>query len=319
MDKPPVIREVQPRGMRARRAISGFGPLVIIVFAAYGCWFWIHHQRGLRGQIPPDLPLDVRQQIERLYGPRNEAEAAAKDFGKLGDRAILAVPFLTKMLHDHSLTEDERPIERGEMASSSDRIGRLARGGNGSPHRTRRGSSGQTQCDPGVDLGSGSAGRRATLINALKDRDDYVRFQSAYGLGQLKDQRAVEPLSERLTRPPHPGVREAAVSSLGLIGGERATHILIGQLKIERRRTAAEKELQGDPETANRWDAAEALGKTGNARAVEPLVAALRDTNWYVREHAARSLGEIGDRDAVVPLIAIPSPQRARRWGTRGL
>ena len=301
MDKPPVIREVQPRGMRARRAISGFGPLVIIVFAAYGCWFWIHHQRGLRGQIPPDLPLDVRQQIERLYGPRNEAEAAAKDFGKLGDRAILAVPFLTKMLHDHSLTEDERPIERGEIAARA--IGSV-------------GSPAVEMVVPIVQDADPVARRNAIraltwaadprgvepLINALKDRDDYVRFQSAYGLGQLKDQRAVEPLSERLTDP-HPGVREAAVSSLGLIGGERATDILIGQLKIERRRTAAEKELQGDPETANRWDAAEALGKTGNARAVEPLVAALRDTNWYVREHAARSLGEIGDRDAVVPLI----------------
>ena len=50
--------------------------------------------------------------------------------------------------------------------------------------------------------------------------------------------------------------------------------------------------------------AAEALGEIGDARAVEPLIAALKDGDWDVRQFAAKALGKIGDARAVEPLIA---------------
>ncbi|HEY4657342.1 MAG TPA: HEAT repeat domain-containing protein, partial [Candidatus Bathyarchaeia archaeon] len=37
-------------------------------------------------------------------------------------------------------------------------------------------------------------------------------------------------------------------------------------------------------------------------KAVGPLITALRDEKWYVRQHAARSLGLIGDKRATSPL-----------------
>jgi HEAT repeat protein len=47
------------------------------------------------------------------------------------------------------------------------------------------------------------------------------------------------------------------------------------------------------------WDKCVALG----ALAMEPLIAALKDENEYVREAAAEALGKIGDPRAVEPLI----------------
>ena len=53
-----------------------------------------------------------------------------------------------------------------------------------------------------------------------------------------------------------------------------------------------------------RMAAVEALGGIGDARAIEPLIAALKDENYYVRESAARLLEKIGDARAVKPLAA---------------
>ena len=52
-----------------------------------------------------------------------------------------------------------------------------------------------------------------------------------------------------------------------------------------------------------RVDAANALGNTGDLRAVDPLIAALNDNYWVVRQVAALSLGTIGDARAVDPLL----------------
>jgi HEAT repeat protein len=49
---------------------------------------------------------------------------------------------------------------------------------------------------------------------------------------------------------------------------------------------------------------ARALGEIKDPRAVEPLIAALKDAEWIVREAAAYALGEIKDPRAVEPLIA---------------
>jgi len=58
--------------------------------------------------------------------------------------------------------------------------------------------------------------------------------------------------------------------------------------------------------------AAYALGGLGDPRAVEPLIKALGDTHGKVREAAAWSLGKFGDHRAVDPLLK-PSGIRIRR------
>jgi len=55
-------------------------------------------------------------------------------------------------------------------------------------------------------------------------------------------------------------------------------------------------------EPVHRWKAAAALGRLADARAVDPLIAALQDDDWRVREKAAWALGRIGDPRAVRPL-----------------
>jgi HEAT repeat protein len=287
--------------MKGRRVLSWLMPLFVIILAFECYWFWSHHQQGMRRQIPSDLPSDVKQQVETLYGPAGEAMTAAKDFGRLGDSAKLAIPFLIHMLGDHSLTGNDRPIERGIIAGHAlaaigpPSVDPLIAVMSGKDWRVRRNAIlalGQIGDSRGVE----------PIIRALKDGDDTVRSQAARALGQLKDRRAVGPLCERINDP-HPGIRENVISALGSIGGDQATDVLISLLKIDRKRNEMERNLEGDPETANRWAAAEALGQPGCLRAVGPLIAALKDRNWYVREHAVRSLGRIGDRKAVDPLI----------------
>jgi HEAT repeat protein len=60
--------------------------------------------------------------------------------------------------------------------------------------------------------------------------------------------------------------------------------------------------------------AAEALGPLGDPRAVEPLVKALGDRNWEVREAAVLALGHYRDARAVDPIVALLSdPDREVR------
>lgn len=61
--------------------------------------------------------------------------------------------------------------------------------------------------------------------------------------------------------------------------------------------------------------AASALGETNDPRAVEPLVDALKATDWVLRSAAAEALGEIKDSRAVAPLIsALSDADSDVRW-----
>ena len=183
------------------------------------------------------------------------------------------------------------------------------------------------------------------LIKALGYKKDWeVRWDAARALGEIKDPRAVEPLSAAL-KDERFSVRQAAAEALGKIGNARAVEPLIAALGDERSdmRQAAAKALGAigdaramepliaalkDKDSAVRKAAAEALDHLGwkpaqdesagwywmakhdwdkcvalGALAMEPLIAALKDENEYVREAAARTLGEIKDPRAVQPLI----------------
>ena len=51
-----------------------------------------------------------------------------------------------------------------------------------------------------------------------------------------------------------------------------------------------------------RWKAAESLARLGDLRAVDPLIDALGDEDWRVRQKVAWALGYLGDPRAIIPL-----------------
>ncbi len=51
-----------------------------------------------------------------------------------------------------------------------------------------------------------------------------------------------------------------------------------------------------------KWKAVEALARLADEEVVEPLILALSDEDWRVRQKAAWDLGQTGDQRAIVPL-----------------
>jgi HEAT repeat protein len=124
------------------------------------------------------------------------------------------------------------------------------------------------------------------LIGALEHPDGDVRWKAAIALGEIGDQRAIEPLIRQLSDTDR-FVKSRVAHALGMIGAP-AVHPLIKTLR------------EGDGNL--RWGAAIALGRIKDPLAVEPLIRALADKYENVRAEAAASLAEIG-KPAIAPLI----------------
>jgi HEAT repeat protein len=125
-------------------------------------------------------------------------------------------------------------------------------------------------------------------IARLKSRDEHIRTDAAWALGQIGDPRAVEPLIAILRRGPS-SARQTAAWALGQIGDPRAVEPLVSALNY-----GNDFVLQA---------AAQALGKLGHPRAVELHVGVLKDDSdgGLVREAPALELLQIGDARAVEP------------------
>jgi HEAT repeat protein len=165
------------------------------------------------------------------------------------------------------------------------------------------------------------------FIGALKEGNTLERESAAWMLGELSDNRCIEPLIDALGDQ-EKSVRQYAVKSLGIIGDSRAVEPLIKTL------------TNINEDSFIRGEAAEALGKIGDGRAldsvmgvaakgplnnaemglesttlkviplvgkdeVDKLIKYMDDPNVRLRRFAARALGIIGDKRAVEPLIEI--------------
>jgi HEAT repeat protein len=161
-------------------------------------------------------------------------------------------------------------------------------------------------------LGPGEA---ATLVlPLLRDRDEFVRRESAYALGLTRSPSAVAALAAAVETDKKPSVRGAAAVALGQIGDASAAPALAGALSRRlpasglfnrlRRRKVEEDEFV-------RRSAAVSLGQIGSRESVPALVEALSDVRASadVRRECARSLGIIGDPSAVPALRAVLSAQ----------
>jgi HEAT repeat protein len=150
----------------------------------------------------------------------------------------------------------------------------------------------------------------AALLPLLTDKNEFVRRETAYALGQTRSPMAVQSLATALARDKEAGVRGAAAVALGQIGDAEAVPILTEAIGRRIARTGLLNRITFRRTEENefvRRSAAVALGQIKSRAAVPALIGALANERAGddVRREAARSLGLIGDPSA------IPTLQRA--------
>jgi len=149
----------------------------------------------------------------------------------------------------------------------------------------------------------------AALLPLLADKDEFVRRETAYALGQTRSRTAVEALATALARDKEAGVRGAAAVALGQIGDEAATPVLTEAIGRRIARSGFLNRITFRRTEENefvRRSAAVALGQMKSRAAVPALITALANERAGddVRREAARALGLIGDPTAIPTLRA---------------
>src|ERR1700754_3292573 len=143
----------------------------------------------------------------------------------------------------------------------------------------------------------------AALLPLLKDKDEFVRREAAYALGQTHSRTATSALSELLLNDKEAGVRGAAAVALGKIADEAGVVALASTLAPELSAPAKSKRKREENEFVLRA-AAEALGQIKSRTGVPALLSAVGNEKFPVdvRREAVRALGSIGDPTAIPTL-----------------
>jgi HEAT repeat protein len=150
----------------------------------------------------------------------------------------------------------------------------------------------------------------AALLPLLSDKNEFVRRETAYALGETRSRTSVVALATALARDKEAGVRGAAAVALGQIGDASAVPILTEAIGRRIARSGFLNRITFRRTEENefvRRSAAVALGQIRSREAVPALMSALANERAGddVRREAARALGLIGDPSA------IPTLQRA--------
>ena len=148
------------------------------------------------------------------------------------------------------------------------------------------------------------------LLPLLQDRDQFVRRETAYALGETRSRVAVSALVTVLAGDKEPGVRGAAAVALGMIRDELAVIPLTEALSLRVPASGLLNRLRRKKTEQNefvRRSAARALGQIGSRAAVPMLSRTLIDDRAGddVRREAARALGLIGDPSSIAVLRAV--------------
>jgi HEAT repeat protein len=161
-------------------------------------------------------------------------------------------------------------------------------------------------------------------IDLLNDPDWVVRREAVITLGEMGDERCVEPLARAL-RDGDWQVREVAIEAMGQVGSPAVEMLIkllrdwevrkyaiaaLGKIRDERVLDPLMLQLRNDEFKDDAVDALVALGEP----AVERLIGALRDKDENVRKCAILALGRIKSREAIDPLIAMLGD---KDWFTR--
>jgi len=150
-------------------------------------------------------------------------------------------------------------------------------------------------------------------IDLLQDPEWVVRQEAVITLGEMGDERCIEPLA-RCLRDGDWQVREAAVEAVAMVGSPAVDILLryvrdwdsrkyaikaLGKINDERVLDPLISMLKNDE---FKDDATNALAELGQP-AVEKLIEALNDKDEFVRKQSILALGEIKDPAAVDSLI----------------
>ncbi|MDR4475834.1 MAG: HEAT repeat domain-containing protein [Nitrospira sp.] len=161
-------------------------------------------------------------------------------------------------------------------------------------------------------------------IDLLKDPDWVVRREAAITLGEMGDERCVEPLAAAL-RDGDWQVREVAIEGIGQIGSPAVEVLLkllrdwdvrksaimaLGKIRDERVLEPLMQQLRNDEFMEDATDALVNLGEP----ALPGLIKALKDKEELVRKQAVIALGRIKSSEAIDPLIEM---LQNKDWFTR--
>lgn len=150
-------------------------------------------------------------------------------------------------------------------------------------------------------------------IDLLNDPDWVVRREAAITLGEMADERCVEPLAKAL-RDGDWQVREVAIEAMGHVGSPAVEMLIrllrdwdvrkyailaLGKIRDERVLDPLMHQLRNDE---FRDDAINALVELGEP-SVPRFIAALKDRDENVRKAAVLGLGRIKNSEAIDPLI----------------
>ncbi len=258
----------------------------------------------------------------RVHGPATLTTAALLCFvfisGVVGVRGAVNL----SSVRQESLTPLQREIEKQRIRLSSadieerrdavTRLGAMAR-----PEASRAASAALGDAAPVVrataaratlSLGTGEAS--TLIVPLLRDRDEFVRRETAFALGQTRSRVGVDQLLLALQTDKKPSVRAAAAVALGQISDPSAAPALVATLS--RRLPASgffnrvlRRKVEEDEFV--RRAAAISLGQLRSREAVPVLIAALSNerTPGDVRREAARALGQIGDPAAIPALRSV--------------
>lgn len=154
-------------------------------------------------------------------------------------------------------------------------------------------------------------------IDLLKDTDWVVRREAVITLGEMGDERCVEPLCRAL----YDGdwqVREVAIDALGEIGSPAVDSLIkllrdwdvrkyaiiaLGKIRDERVLDPLMMQLRNDEFKEDATNALVAVGEP----ALPHLIKALQDKDEMVRKQSVLALGRIKNSGAIDPLIAMLS------------
>jgi HEAT repeat protein len=141
------------------------------------------------------------------------------------------------------------------------------------------------------------------LSPLLKDKNEFVRREAAFALGESRSRTATTILVDLILHDKKASVRGAAAVALGQIGDEGAlsalTQVVTGQGSKKKKTKSFEEEFVVR-------SAVRSLGQIGSRSSVSTLISALQDeaNSIETRREAATALGLIGDPTALAALQA---------------
>ncbi len=139
------------------------------------------------------------------------------------------------------------------------------------------------------------------LLEALEDKDRVIRYSACRALGMIGGRRVIEELTKLATNSTDPDRRQMAVIALGMADDDRALELLLAQLKDQ------------NPQT--RWAAVVALGMLGDPQALPYLEELEAKDRYYIQSVARFPIREA----ASGAIISISSSINWTRSFDRGL